>query len=358
MSTIVIAEAGVNHNGDLQKAFQLIDAASEAGADIVKFQIFKAENLATTSAEKANYQKITTNASESQFSMLKKLELDNESYFKLQEYCHQKEIDFLLTAFDFDSLKFLLDELRLKMLKISSGDITNAPLVLSHAVSGRDIILSTGMTNLNEVETALSVISYGYLNQNIDSKPSIEDFKKAYNSSEGKDFLKEKVILLHCTTEYPAPLKDINLDAMNTLKDHFKLKVGYSDHSEGLLVPIAAAALGAKVIEKHITLNKNDIGPDHKASLEPDQFKRMVLSIRDVEILKGDGIKKPRESELDNITIARKSIFAKKIIKSGEIFTEDNIALKRPCEGLNPIMYWEILGKEATRDYEADEVIK
>ena len=358
MSTIVIAEAGVNHNGDLQKAFQLVDAASEAGADIVKFQIFKAENLATTSAEKANYQKKTTNSSESQFSMLKKLELDNESYFKLQEYCHQKEIDFLLTAFDFDSLKFLLDELRLKILKIPSGDITNAPLILSHAVSGRDIILSTGMSNLNEIETALSVISYGYLNQTINLKPSIEDFKKAYNSSEGKDLLEEKVILLHCTTEYPAPLKDINLDAMNTIKDHFKLKVGYSDHSDGTLVPIAAAALGAKIIEKHITLNKNDIGPDHRASLEPDQFKRMISSIRKVELLKGDGIKKPRESESSNIMIARKSIFAKKIIKAGEIFSEENIALKRPSKGLDPIMYWEVLGQEATRDYEVDEAIE
>jgi len=358
MSTIVIAEAGVNHNGDLQKAFQLVDAASEAGADIVKFQIFKAENLATTSAEKANYQKKTSNSSESQFSMLKKLELDNESYFKLQKYCHQKEIDFLLTAFDFDSLKFLLDELRLKILKIPSGDITNAPLILSHAVSGRDIILSTGMSNLNEVETALSVISYGYLNQNINLKPSIEDFKKAYNSSEGKDLLEEKVILLHCTTEYPAPLKDINLDAMNTLKDHFKLKVGYSDHSDGTLVPIAAAALGAKIIEKHITLNKNDIGPDHRASLEPDEFKRMISSIRKVELLKGDGIKKPRESESSNIIIARKSIFAKKIIKAGEIFSEENIALKRPFKGLDPITYWEVLGQKATRDYEVDEAIE
>ena len=358
MSTLVIAEAGVNHNGDLQKAFQLVDAASEAGADIVKFQTFTAENLSTAKAEKANYQKKTTDSSESQFSMLKKLELDKDSYFKLQDYCNQKAIKFLSTAFDFDSLKFLLDDLSLNLLKISSGDLTNAPLVLSHAVSGKDIILSTGMSNLNEIKTALSVISYGYLNQNLDLKPSIEDFKKAYNSSEGKDLLEEKVTLLHCTTEYPAPLKDINLDAINTLKEYFKLKVGYSDHSEGLLVPIAAAAVGATVIEKHLTLNKNDIGPDHKASIEPDELKRMISRIRDIEVIKGDGIKEPRESEMGNIRIARKSIVARKIIKAGEIFTKDNITLKRPSEGLDPINYWEILGKESIRDYEIDEVIK
>ena len=358
MKTTIIAEVGVNHNGSLDKALQLVDAAADSGADIVKFQTFKAESLASKEANKAEYQKKTTDASESQLSMLKKLELDYKSHFKLLDHCKKRGIQFLSTAFDIESLEFLINELDLKLLKISSGDLTNAPLILSHAISRSEIILSTGMSDLNEIEDALSVIAFGLLSDRSRVRPSLKAFREAYLSSEGRELLKNKVTLLHCTTEYPAPLSDINLIAMQTMRDRFNLDVGYSDHSEGLLVPIAAVASGASIIEKHLTLDKNDIGPDHQASIEPKELKEMVDSIRDIEVIMGQGLKVPQKSELKNIQIARKSLVAKTSIKAGENFSSFNLTTKRPATGKSPLHYWDLLDKKSNKDYEADEVIK
>jgi N-acetylneuraminate synthase len=354
--TLIIAEAGVNHNGDIELAKRLIDVASDSGADIVKFQTFKAKKLAAASAKQADYQTRNTGVSESQLDMLKRLELKYEDHFELVDYCNSKGILFLSTAFDEESLAFLTDELGQTLLKIPSGEVTNAPLLLAHAKTGLDIILSTGMATLSEIETALGVLAFGLLN--LEGEPSIDKFFQAYFSDEGKRVLKEKVTILHCTTEYPAPLEDINLNAMQTIKDAFKLDVGYSDHSEGILVPIAAKALQAKIIEKHFTLDQNMEGPDHKASLEPGQLKEMIDSIRKVELILGDGVKGPRPSETKNIAIARKSLVAAKDIKLGQIITADCITIKRPGNGISPLNYWDVVGTIATETYKEDELLK
>lgn len=354
--TLIIAEAGVNHNGDLGLAKKLIDVAAEAGADIVKFQTFKATKLAAASAELAEYQSKNTGVSEPQVEMLKRLELKYEDHFELMEYCQSKSINFLSTAFDEESLAFLTQELGQKLLKIPSGELTNAPLLLAHAKTGLDIILSTGMATLAEIEAALGVIAFGYKSPR--ETPSKEKFEEAYFSEESKRLLKEKVTILHCTTEYPAPLEDINLKAMKTIKDAFKLKVGYSDHSEGIVVPIAAAAMSAEVIEKHFTLDKSMDGPDHKASLEPIELIEMIKGIRNVELCLGDGIKGPRPSELKNKTIARKSLVAAKLIKKGQAISADCIAIKRPGDGVSPFGYWDILNSYAQIDYKEDELLK
>lgn len=355
-STLVIAEAGVNHNGDENLAIELVDAAKKAGADIVKFQTFKAKELVTSSAKQAAYQTANTGKRESQLEMLSRLELNYETHRKLLGYCNKQNIEFLSTAFDSESLQFLVNDLGLKLLKIPSGDITNGPFVLEHARTGCDLIVSTGMATLAEVETILGVIAFGYTTDK-NCVPSVEAFQAAYYSTVGQQALREKVTLLHCTTEYPAPMCDINLKAMDTLSMAFNLSVGYSDHSKGITIPIAAVARGAKIIEKHFTLDNRMDGPDHKASLEPEELLAMVSAIRDVERALGDGIKGPRPSEIKNKEIARKSLVASSSILSGERFSVNNVAIKRPGNGALPIRYWELLDEISLRNYKEGEPI-
>ncbi|EMO53383.1 N-acetylneuraminate synthase [Leptospira noguchii] len=332
MKTLIIAEAGVNHNGDLELARKLIDVAANAGADIVKFQTFKAERLVTKSAKKADYQNTTTdNAAESQYEMLKKLELSKENHEKLIQHCKRTGIEFLSTAFDLQSLAFL-EQLNLSRYKIPSGEITNFPYLQKIGSSGKPIILSTGMSTLGEIESALLVL-------------------------ETTGAKRDEITVLHCNTEYPTPYSDVNLSAMKSIADAFKIKVGYSDHTSGIEVSVAAVALGASVIEKHFTLNRSLPGPDHKASLEPNELKTMVRSIRNVELSLGDGIKKPSSSEFKNISIARKSIVAASSIKAGEIFTRENLTTKRPGDGISPMRFDEVIGLKAKRDFSEDELI-
>jgi len=383
MSVFIIAEAGVNHNGNLETARQLVDAAVAAGADAVKFQTFKAENLVTRHAGKAAYQKITTakdggsvaigrepmrptDADENQLTMLKRLELKYELHFQLLAYCQKLGIEFLSTAFDFESLDFLVRELGVETLKVPSGEITNGPFLLAHAQTGKPIILSTGMATLGEVETALGVLAFGYLaiagaTGSVGSlqqrQPSSSAFQKAYSSAQGQAVLREKVTLLHCTSEYPTPMENINLKAMDVLQQAFGLRVGYSDHSVGLVVPVAAVARGATVIEKHFTLDRTQQGPDHKVSLEPDELKAMVQGIRDVEKALGQGLKGPQPMELENQKVVRKSLVARCSISSGECFTETNLTIKRPGTGKSPMDYWALLGESSNRNYDADELI-
>ena len=326
---LVIAEAGVNHNGSIELAKKLIKEASIAGADVVKFQTFKAETLVSKSAKKANYQKASTDAEESQFDMLKKLELDYAIHEELMQYSNEQGIKFLSSAFDLESID-LLNELGIDIFKIPSGEITNLPYLRKIAQTGKQIILSTGMSTISDIEAALEV-----LRQN-----GATD-----------------IIVLHCNTEYPTPMEDVNLLAMNTIQNTFKVRVGYSDHTAGIEVPIAAVALGAEVIEKHFTLDKTMEGPDHKASLEPKELKAMVDAIRNIQAALGDGLKRPSESEIKNMPIARKSLVAKTNIQTGEIFSEDNLTIKRPGTGLSPMLWDDIIGSIARKDYEADEVI-
>lgn len=354
--TLIIAEAGVNHNGNEALAFQLVDAAHKAGADIVKFQTFKAKNLVTVHAEQADYQLNNTGKQESQLAMLSRLELSYDTHHKLVAYCNQLGIEFLSTAFDSESLDFLVNDLGLTRLKIPSGEITNAPLVLEHARTGCDLIVSTGMATLAEIEAVLGVIAFGYT-ASCENAPSVESFQAAYFSAKGQQALREKVTVLHCTTEYPAPLVDINLRAMDTIANAFNLAVGYSDHSEGITVPIAAVARGATLIEKHFTLDKTMDGPDHKASLEPSELQSMVTAIRAVELALGDGIKGPRDSEIKNKAVARKSIVAAKDIKKGDVLTGEALAIKRPGTGVSPYLFWTLQGKIASRSYKAGDLV-
>lgn len=353
--TTIIAEAGVNHNGSISMAKELIDVAADAGADFVKFQTFKAEKIISRVAPKAEYQMRTTDESETQLEMVKKLELDADAHKELIDHCIKRDIQFLSTPFDIESVTLLVETLNLSQLKISSGEITNAPLLLTIARTGKPVILSTGMSNLGDIEQALSVLAYGYLQPT--EKPTAADFNLAYFSPEGQNILRDKVTLLHCTTEYPAPYEDVNLKVMDTLKSAFNLPIGYSDHTQGIVVPLAAVALGATVIEKHFTLNRNLPGPDHKASLEPNELRDMVQGIRQVEAATGGARKIPSPDELKNRLIARKSIVATTSIKAGEHFTEKNITTKRPGTGMSPLQYWELLGRLATKDYTQDEMI-
>lgn len=356
MSVKIIAEAGVNHNGSKELAFQLVDAAHAAGADIVKFQTFKAKNLVIKSAQQAEYQIQNTGVTESQFDMLSRLELDYDTHKSLIAYCKSLGIEFLSTAFDKESLDFLVNDLKLTTLKIPSGELTNAPFVLEHARTGCDLIVSTGMANLAEIEDVLAVIAFGLVADN-GQAPSQQAFEEAYNSDLGQKALKQKVTILHCTTEYPAPINEINLNAMSTLRNAFHLTTGYSDHSAGITIPIAATALGAQLIEKHFTLDKSMPGPDHKASLEPDELKDMVQGIRDVEMALGNGIKGPQASEIKNKPIARKSLVVAEAMKAGELFTESNLTVKRPGTGTSPYLYWSLLGKAAEQDYSEGDII-
>ena len=354
--TLIIAEAGVNHNGQEELAFALVDAAHKAGADIVKFQTFKAKNLVTKEAKQAEYQVTNTQKQEPQLAMLSRLELSYVTHHELVKYCNSLGIEFLSTAFDLESLDFLVNDLGLTRLKLPSGEITNAPLVLAHARSGCDLIVSTGMATLSEIEAALGVIAFGYImDQN--TEPSVVEFQKAYASEEGQKALKEKVTILHCTTEYPAPMEEINLRAMDTLGKAFDLSAGYSDHSEGITIPIAAVARGACLIEKHFTLDKNMDGPDHKASLEPQELRAMVTAIRQVETALGTSVKMPTISEIKNKTVVRKSLVAARDIEQGEEFTDSNLSIKRPGTGSSPYCYWELLGRKATKGYTSGELI-
>ena len=354
--TLIIAEAGVNHNGDETLAFQLVDAAYHAGADIVKFQTFKAKNLVTEDAAQAEYQVTNTQKQESQLAMLSRLELSYEVHHQLVKYCESLGIEFLSTAFDSESLDFLVNDLGLTRLKIPSGEITNAPLVLDHARTGCDLIVSTGMATLSEIEAVLGVIAFGYVADKT-AKPSELAFQQVYASEQGQKALKKKVTILHCTTEYPAPMAEINLKAMDTLGRAFELPAGYSDHSAGITIPIAAVARGAVLIEKHFTLDKNMEGPDHKASLEPQELTAMVSAIRQVEIALGVGVKSPTVSEVKNKAVARKSLVAAKAIQQGDLITEDNLTIKRPGSGMSPYHYWALLNQPANQDYKAGDLI-
>jgi len=327
----IIAEAGVNHNGSIDMAKKLIDVAAEAGADAVKFQTFKTDKTVSRKAQKADYQKNTTDAGETQYDMVKKLELDVSTHKELMSYCLEKNIMFLSTPFDHDSID-LLDELGLKIFKIPSGEITNLPYLRHIGKLNKEIIMSTGMADIGEIEDALDILV-----------------------NAGTD--KNNITVLHCNTEYPTPMTDVNLRAMQTIANTFKIRTGYSDHTLGIEVPVAAVALGAKVIEKHFTLDKTLPGPDHQASLEPQELKLMIESIRNIEKALGDGIKKPSKSETPNKTIVRKSIVAKKAIKKGEILSEDNLSIKRPGNGISPMRWDEIIGTIAQKDYEEDELL-
>ncbi|RBQ30139.1 N-acetylneuraminate synthase [Aliarcobacter vitoriensis] len=327
----IIAEAGVNHNGSIELAKKLIDVAVDSGVDAVKFQTFKSENLVSKNAQKADYQKQTTDKEESQFEMIKKLELDVNTHKELISYCKNKNIMFLSTPFDHDSID-LLSDLGLEIFKIPSGEITNLPYLRHLGKLNKKVILSTGMADIGEIEDAMDIL---------------------INSGTKK----ENIIVLHANTEYPTPMEDVNLKAMFTIGNTFDVPFGYSDHTLGIEVPTAAVALGATVIEKHFTLDKTMEGPDHKASLEPDELKAMVKAIRNIEKALGNSVKKPSASETKNKPIARKSIVAKTDIKKGEILSENNLAIKRPGNGINPMRWDEILGTVATKDYKEDELI-
>ncbi|MCQ8877373.1 N-acetylneuraminate synthase [Pseudoalteromonas shioyasakiensis] len=354
--TLVIAEAGVNHNGDEQLALELVRQACQAGADIVKFQTFKAKNIVTSEAEQAIYQRSNTGVIESQLTMLRRLELSFSTHFKLIEECNKLGIEFLSTAFDSESLDFLVKDLKLTRLKIPSGELTNLPLVLKHAQSGCNLILSTGMATLGEIESALGVIAFGLMFPTV-AIPKTGDFEHAYASQEGQELLRNKVTLLHCTTEYPAPLNEINLSAMTSMAKAFDLDIGYSDHSLGWVVPVAAVASGAKIIEKHFTLDKSLEGPDHKASLAPSELAEMVTFIRQTEQVMGSKIKAPTKSEIANKVAARKSLVATKDISAGTIFDYSNLEVKRPGSGMSPSFFWEVLGTKASYDYKAGQLI-
>lgn len=330
---IIIAEAGVNHNGDINLAKKLIDVAVEAGVDYVKFQTFKSESLVSKSAKKASYQiENTKDATENQLQMLKKLELSHQQHIELISYCEQKNISFFSTAFDLESLDYL-KILGLTMVKIPSGEITNLPYLRKAAALFSEVIISSGMSTMQDINSALNVfISAG--------------------------IPKNKISILHCNTEYPTPMNDVNLHAMITIQKEFDVAIGYSDHTLGIEVPIAAVALGAKVIEKHFTLDRNLPGPDQLASLEPNELKDMVQAIRNIELaISGNGTKEPSESEMKNIEIARKSIVAKSTIAKGEVFSENNITTKRPGNGISPMLWDEVIGQVATKDFNEDDLI-
>jgi N-acetylneuraminate synthase len=356
IKTFIIAEAGVNHNGSIKMALELVDAAAASGADAVKFQTFRADNLVTESAPKANYQLDNTNHAESQYSMLKALELSKDHHEQLMAHAKHKQIQFLSTPFDLESLSLLTQTFNLPIIKFASGEITNSPMLLAAARTQKPIILSTGMATLGDVEMALSVLAFGYLNRT-NHKPSMTDFINAYRSVEGQEILQTKITLLHCTTEYPVPFAEINLKALDTLNKAFNLPVGYSDHSQGIEIAIAAVARGAVVIEKHFTLDNTLPGPDHKASLEPHELTAMVSGIRHVEQALGNGIKIPTPAEFNNRAIARKSLVALKDIAPGEIFTAENIGLKRPGSGISGLFYYEWLGRVSPAKFQQNELI-
>jgi len=331
MTTLIIAEAGVNHNGEIALANRLIDIAAEAGANLVKFQTFQSSQLATAVAPKADYQTQTTDQTESQQGMLQRLELSPSQHEALIAHCQAQKIGFFSTAFDIDSLNFLAS-LGAERFKIPSGEITNLPYLRQVGHLGKSVILSTGMATLGEIEAAIEAL-------------------------ETSGTPRDRITVLHCNTEYPTPIQDVNLRAMTTIRDAFGVAVGYSDHTLGIEVPIAAVALGATIIEKHLTLDRNLPGPDHRASLEPDEFAAMVRAIRHIEQAMGNGIKRPSPSEIKNRPIARKSLVAAVPIQTGEVFTPENITAKRPGTGISPMAWDEVMGRVAPRNFAVDELI-
>ncbi|MFH1593959.1 MAG: N-acetylneuraminate synthase [Candidatus Omnitrophota bacterium] len=328
----MIAEAGVNHNGSVKTAKRMVDVAARAGADAVKFQTFKAERVASAAAPKARYQKSRSGAKESQLDMLKRLELDVKTHRELIGHCKARGIEFLSSPFDLESVE-LLKDLKLKRLKIPSGELTNLPYLKKVGSLRKEIILSTGMANLSDIDSAVNIL--------VESGTS-----------------KEKITVLHCNTAYPTPYEDANLKAMLTIKDVLNVKIGYSDHTSGIEAAVAAVALGASIIEKHFTLNKNAKGPDHKASVEPGELKRMISAIRNVERALGDGVKRVSGSEMRNRSIVRKSIIAAKPIRRGELFVSGNVTTKRPATGISAMEWNDVLGRAAKRDFKKDEFIE
>lgn len=347
--TFIIAEAGVNHNGSLERAFEMVQAAARSGADAVKFQTFNADSLVTRSAAKARYQGETG----TQYEMLKCLELTEQEFREIFEHCKQEGIEFLSTPFDREILTFLLD-LGVKKIKVGSGDMNNADLLVRMGQSGLPVILSTGMADLEEIELSLGAIACGVFGE---MNFGTETFRRIYDSYEGKQALLSRVTVLHCTTAYPTPPNQANVLAMRTLAEKLHLPVGYSDHTLGIEAPIAAVALGAEIIEKHFTIDRALPGPDHAASMEPDELEVMVSAIRKTETLLGTGQKGPVEVEKENAPAARKSLVALRPIAKGERFTEQNLGSKRPGGGISPLMYFDYLGKIADRDFETDEAI-
>jgi N,N'-diacetyllegionaminate synthase len=332
VKTLIIAEAGVNHNGDLILARQLIDAAANAGADIVKFQTFSANRLVTRSAQKANYQLQTTDGEETQYDMLRRLELSENAHHELIAHCEYRGITFLSTGFDIESVDFLLRQGQ-TCFKIPSGEITNLPYLHHIGQLGKTIILSTGMATLGDIEAAIEVLEKAGTPRNM-------------------------LTVLHCTTEYPTPMAEVNLRAMQSIQSAFGVAVGYSDHTQGIEAAIAAVAMGATVIEKHFTIDRNLPGPDHQASLEPSELKAMIAAIRNIEVGLGDGIKRLTPSEAKNKMVVRKSLVARRSIKAGEIFTSENIGVKRPGTGISPMRWDEVIGKKAYRIFVEDELIE
>lgn len=352
--TFVIAEAGVNHNGDLGMALRLVDAAAEAGADAVKFQSFRSADLVAQHAPKAEYQLRTTDNNESQFEMIRRLELDPAAHDTLHRHCVARGIEFLSTPFDTTSLHMLVERFAMRTIKVSSGDLNNAPFLLDIARASQRVILSTGMATLADIEAALGVLAFGWSPDALNTPPSRSAFEAAFASIEGQQHLRERVVVLHCTTEYPAPCNEVNLRAMSTLAAAFPVSVGYSDHTQGIHIPLAAVALGATLIEKHFTLDRELPGPDHKASLLPSELAAMVRGIREVEQALGDGIKRPTASEWKNRAVARKSLVAARDTRAGEPL---DLACKRPGSGRSPLDFWQLQHQPASRDYAADEAI-
>lgn len=353
MTSFIIAEAGVNHNGSLSMALALVDAAADAGVDAVKFQTFRAAALVSPDAPKADYQKRSTDAVQTQFEMLRLLELSLEDHMALAAHAGRRGLTFLSTPFDADSLELLVGTFGMKTIKVSSGDITNGPFLLEIARRAETVILSTGMCTLADVEAALGVLAFGFIGDS-SLRPSRKAFEEAYCSSEGQRALRERVMVLHCTTEYPAPYEEVNLRAMDTLRRAFGLRTGYSDHTRGIHIPVAAVAREAAVIEKHFTLDRNLPGPDHMASLVPEELSAMVAAIRDVEASLGDGVKRPTASEWKNRPIARKSLVVAKAVAPGEPLA---LVCKRPGSGVSPFDFWIHDGQMAGRAYAADEAL-
>jgi len=353
--TLIIAEAGVNHNGSVERALDMVDVAAEAGADVVKFQTFRADTLAAADAPKAAYQEANTGEAGGQLAMLRALELDDQAHYKLVDRCQERGIEFLSTAFDLDSLDFVIS-LNVRRLKIPSGEITNGPLLLKAAHSRLPLLLSTGMADLKDIEAALGVLAFGY-SAPLEAVPSAGAFKVAWLGDEGRKAVTERVTVLQCTTQYPTPAAEVNLRAMDTIARRFQVKVGFSVHTQGIAVAPAAVARGATVVEKHFTLDRALPGPDHKASLEPAELKAMVAAIREVEAALGSPEKGPSPSERPNIPVARKSLVAARPIAKGEVFTADNLTALRPGGGRSPMEYWSLLGREAERDYALHERI-
>ncbi len=353
----VVAEAGVNHNGEAELALRLVEAAAAAGADAVKFQTFSADRLATAGAPKAGYQRASTGAEESQRNMLRRLELPRALHAELAAHARAKGVEFMSTPFDADAARFLASKIGVRRLKVPSGEITNGPFLLEVARSGLPIILSSGMSTLDEVKQALAVLAFG-MTAAPTEQPSAESLETAFASPAGQKALGEQVTILQCTSEYPAPPEELNLRAMDALREAFGLPVGLSDHSLGIAVPIAAAARGAVAIEKHFTLDRSLPGPDHTASLEPQELSEMVAAIRTTEKALGSGEKRPTPSELHNRPVVRRSLVATRPIGKGEPLTEANMGALRPGTGIDPMRYWDYLGAVATRDYEAGEQIQ